>query len=131
LVVGTAEQPFGGKAQITLFGGKGSPSYYVSKNVQGGNKLLANFGELRLYGLPRSNRTSLLRAVANPGDNSLLLQPNLTWVPGDRIALPPSTMLYKQAEYAQIRSYDPQSGQTVLEEPLLYYHYGAPDSTAP
>jgi len=33
LVVGTAEQPFGGKAKITLFGGKGSPSYYVSKNV--------------------------------------------------------------------------------------------------
>ncbi len=115
-------------ARITLFGGVNDPGFEFDKDIPGGNKILANFGLLKLYGKKRNPSGNLL-ASANPGDTKIYLAPGLVWVAGDRIALTPTNMRYLQSEYAEIVSYNNQTGETTLDRALLFYHYGSENST--
>ncbi len=64
MVVGTRDAPFQGTARITLSGGKNAPGYEFNQKVtEGGNKLFANFGQLRMYGIARNQSSVLLSDV--------------------------------------------------------------------
>lgn len=103
--------------------------YEFSNSVQGGNKILANFGLLKMYGKYR-NPDGKLKASANAGDTKIYLAPGLVWISGDKIALSPTNMRYQQSDYAEIVTYNNETGETTLDRPLQYYHYGAENSTA-
>jgi hypothetical protein len=58
------------------------------------------------------------------------LTSGLGWVAGDRIALAPTNMRYKQNDYAVIVSYNNVNGLTTVDRALQHYHYGSVNSTS-
>jgi hypothetical protein len=53
--------------------------------------LIANVGDLKFYGVPRSNMSRLL-AVADKGTTSVTVEPNLDWVAGDQLGFAPTAI---------------------------------------
>ena len=83
LIIGNETAPFEGNAKITLFGEKANQHIVFEKNVEAGNKVIANTGLIKMYGLPRPITMTRLTKTANPGDKSIHIEPNLDWVAGD------------------------------------------------
>lgn len=58
--IGSSTTPFATKAKITLYGPINSSTVTTINGTEGGNKLIVNNGEVKMYGLPRSRMTRLL-----------------------------------------------------------------------
>jgi len=58
------------------------------------------------------------------------VEKNLQWNKGDKLGFPPTNMRHKQYDFAIIDTYDPLTGIIKLEKAMIYYHYGAINSTA-
>jgi chaperone required for assembly of F1-ATPase len=71
-----------------------------------------------------------LHKSAYPGDSSILVETNLDWVAGEKLAIAPTTMRHNDSDYAVILSYTPSTGVVVLDRQLTAYHYGTLLSTA-
>jgi len=123
------QEPFIGDATITIFGSKSSTPIVIDSQTTGGNKLIANFGLLKMFGTPRILSSRLLKDI-NPGDMTVSLEPKLAWKRGEKLAFAPTNMRYLQYDYGIIQSYDSLTGSTILDRALSYYHYGASKSTA-
>lgn len=89
-----------------------------------GNKVIANIGIMKLYGIPRSHKMSRLHKNANKGDTSILVEPGMDWVAGDRIALLATSLKHDGAEENHIVSYDNVTGEIVVQNPIVYHHFG-------
>lgn len=57
------------------------------------------------------------------------METGLDWVVGDRIALGPTSYAYNASEDNFVTAYDIETGKTSLATELLFYHWGASDST--
>ena len=64
LLIGTPEEPFTHKAIITLHGEKENEHIVYTNAIEAGNKLLANTGVFKAYGLPRLNKMTRLTKTA-------------------------------------------------------------------
>jgi len=127
---GTSRFPYTASLTITLLGGREQTAVAVEQQgVAAGNKVIANVGTLRLFGTERANTMTRLLAVARKGDTAITVEPGLDLVPGDRIALAPTSYAYWAGEEAFIDSYDAGTGAVVLDRALTYYHWGAAEST--
>lgn len=82
--IGSEAAPYTKKAKITLWGDFNSAVLTMSGATQQGNKLIANVGDLKFYGVKRSGM-SRLQAVANKGATTVYVDPNLDWVAGDEL----------------------------------------------
>jgi hypothetical protein len=71
-----------------------------------------------------------LRREASKRDTQILLDPGLDLVPGDRLALLPTSYKYRTRDDVFVQSYDSSSGLVTLNSSLNFYHYGAAESTA-
>jgi hypothetical protein len=60
------------------------------------------------------------------GQTEIHVDLGLDLVPGDRIALAPTSYNHTTGEDLFVKSYDNTTGLIVLETPLQYYHWGAP-----
>lgn len=129
LNIGSAATPYQRKAKITLYGDVDSQTITISNANEAGNKLIANNGEIRMYGKSRS-RMSRLLAEAQKGDTTVQVSPNLDWVAGDLIGLAATGLKHLEAETATIQSYNAATGTIVLTTPLQFYHFGRATSTA-
>ncbi len=130
LRIGNETDPFPGEAKITLHGKRNDPSLVTWNDaIEGGNKLLVNTANVTMYGLPRTDRTRL-RRTANTNDTSILVEPGLDWVPGDLIALHPTTLNWYELDQVKVVTYDSVTGNVTIDRKLLHYHYGELDSTA-
>lgn len=81
-----------------------------------------------MYGIKR-DKMGRLTAPCNTGDIILRMTPGLDWVMGDRIAIATNTLDEMGSEDNFIETYDPATGNTILRDPLLDYHWGQADST--
>jgi hypothetical protein len=72
-----------------------------------------------------------LRAVVNKGDKTILVDTGLDLVPGDRVAILPSSYAHDASDDVFIESYNNETGSAELTSSLNYYHWGQAESTGP
>ena len=63
LFIGSEEEPFTGNAEITLHGMQDEETFILGQAISAGNKILANVGDVKMYGQPRDRHTRLLEPV--------------------------------------------------------------------
>jgi hypothetical protein len=129
LTIGTSLTPYTRKAQIILYGDYDSSFITMPGAVEAGNKMIANVGQIKMFGKVRS-RMSRLLASAQKGSSTITVEPNLDWVAGDKLGLAPTATQYTHYEIATIQSYDIATGIVTLASSLKFYHFGAAISTA-
>jgi hypothetical protein len=71
-----------------------------------------------------------LHSPANKGSTSITVAPALDLVAGDRIALAATSFAYDAGEDRIIKTYNAETGVITFDEPLKFYHWGAPLSTS-
>jgi len=111
--------------KLTLVGGPFDENLTISNSVQLSNKILANLGELILYGCPK-NYYSKLRRVADANQNVIKVAKNLGWQAGDQVIVGTTTHCNTDSEALnKIVSYDSSTGFITFENNLSHRHYGA------
>lgn len=131
--VGSATTPFKSQAQITLHGEKESAATVYDNFIEAGNKVLANTGRIKMFGKPRANKMSRLRAPVLKGASSFTVEAGLDWVAGDRIGLVATTTAYTASDEVTILTYSSRSGVVTFNQSLDmidHYHWGNLTSTA-
>jgi hypothetical protein len=128
--IGTEEEPFDSTVEIRLHGNNQSPSQInLAPQIPGGAKNLVITGSLKMFGTPRERMTRLIRD-AYPGEDFIMVKTGMDLRHGDYLGLPATNTDPHQSETVIVESYDSQSGQVMLVNPLKGYHFGAADSTA-
>ena len=125
LIVGTEDKPFTGKAIFTLHGTRADKDvYFNDKMFEGGNKVIANTGMLKMYGKVVATKWSRLAATAPAGQSWILLADDPTgWEVGDELGIAPSGRDYTQRDFAVISNI---IGKNItLTDSLSYKHYGS------
>jgi parallel beta-helix repeat protein len=125
LIVGTEDEPFTGKAIFTLHGTRADRDiYFHDKMFEGGNKVIANTGKLRMYGKTVGRKWTRLANTANAGQRWILLADEPTdWAVGDELGITPSGRDYTQRDFAIIQGIDGKN--ITLTQSLAYTHYGS------
>lgn len=127
--IGTVDEPFKRNAKITLHGARNSEPIAISPDFDTGNKIIANTGTIKMYGNKRTDTLTRLHEPALKGSTSIMVAPGLEIFEGDRLGLPPTSFDINAGDYANVTSYDTETGEITLEQPLEFYHWGAPEST--
>jgi len=86
-----------------------------------------------MYGKPRANKMSRLRAPVLKGASSFTVEAGLDWVAGDRIGLVATTTAYTASDEVTILTYNRNSGVVTFNQSLDmidHYHWGNYTSTA-
>jgi len=129
LLVGSADQPYNGFAEIRVYGDPNAETIAPSMMVEFGNKGLFNVNLVAMYGKDRSQRTRLKSTAVN-GDMTIQVEMGLDWVQWDTVAVLPTAMQPHHIDYRIIDNYDAATGVVTFTEPLEYYHWGQSDNTA-
>lgn len=95
----------------------------LSNAVEAGNKIIANAGDIRMYGKYRSYNTRLAQS-AQVGETNIKVGIGLDWVPGDYIVLAPTASDNLASDYVQVKTYNQVTGDLELMTPLKNYHFG-------
>lgn len=130
LILGTPEEPLTNQVIIELQGEKNAETIVYDNAVEAGNKLIAVTGRLEAYGVPRTGKWTRLTQPALKGENTFVVETGLDWVEGDRLALLPTSYQWNAWDELFVVSYDAETGVTVVDGNLEYYHYGREESTA-
>jgi hypothetical protein len=130
LLIGSETYPYPNTAKITLYGNKTTENIVYDNNIEAGNKIIANVNVMKMYGKQRTGKVARLTKEAFMNDLEVYVEPNLDWESGDRIAFGPTSYSYDKSEANVVESYDAESGLVVLQNSLLYHHWGAEESTA-
>lgn len=112
--VGSAEKPFLGNATIMLYGIRSSPTVVVDNAYFLGNKLMAVFGNVTMYGKPRNTTWTRLGSTARAGWSNVTLSQAVDWSVGDEIVISATEYDASQAETAVIQSVSTVGGRSVL-----------------
>jgi len=131
LIIGSQAAPYEQNAQITLHGAKEAEAIVYDNAIEAGNKLIANVGLVSMYGKPRKQKMTRLLKETRKGDRSIMVEPGLDFVAGDRIALAATSYDALASDQCFVASYDSSSGKLNLKSPLNHYHWGAAESTGP
>ena len=124
LQIGTEQEPYTSKFELTLHGSPTSASIPMY-----GNKVIAvRFGVIDIHGVDPNPSWQELAKTANPGDNSITLNTKneISWSVGDRIAIAPTAFDFKQTDECAIKSKSKDSeGRPVLglDCVLKHQHY--------
>ena len=122
--VGTRDSPFQHQARITLHGSISSNTLVVSNDHYLGNKVIAVFGDMLLYGQPIAVDRAKLAAPAAPGDTHIVLDRAVAWEGGSTIVLAPTGTNPFEIETVVVTAV--LGGKTlVLASPLLNPHAAA------
>lgn len=130
LHVGTKEEPHNGTVTIMLHGERDASAIAYDNAVELGNKVLANYNILKMYGKPRLSKMSRLRSEVTKGSNSFDVEAGLDWVPGDRLALLPTGYSRHMKDEVFIETYDNVTGALKINTTVNHHHWGQPDTTA-
>jgi hypothetical protein len=98
--------------------------------IEAGSKVIANLNKVYMYGIKRKQTLMRLRAEVHRNDTQILIDTGLDIVPGDRLALLPTSYAQDARDDVFVSSYDSSTGLVTLNTSLNYYHFGAKDSTA-
>lgn len=130
LAAGSSSTPYDADLTIEMLGHTESPTLTLGGTVKAGNKVLASNNKVELYGKPRFSMSRML-AEASAGDDSITVDATdstFDWAVGDKLFIATSTINNTHSEYKTITAIS--GGVITLDSPLLYYHYGAAESTA-
>jgi len=125
LIVGTEEERFEANMNFLLHGDRSNKDVYFSDDMfEGGNKVIANTGKLKMFGKTIDVKHTRLEQTASAGDTTItIVDTPSDWNEGDLIGIAPSGRDYTHRD---ARIIDSISGnQITLTEPLDYEHYGA------
>jgi hypothetical protein len=98
--------------------------------ITAGSKIIANLGELKLYGKKRSFKMTRLVASVKKGDTTITVAPDLDLVKGDKIGIVATSYWHSANDLRTVEAYDIKTGVITLNKALDYYHFGAAKSTA-
>lgn len=129
LTIGSAATPFTKKAKIVLYGNYDDQFITMPGATEAGNKMIANVGQVKMYGKVRS-RMSRLLAECQKGATTCTVEKGLDWAAGEALGFAPTATQWTHYEVATIASYDSATGVVTLTAALKYYHFGAATSTA-
>jgi len=118
--IGTKDDRYTNKGQITLAGGRNEPTIAIEdQGTEAGSKIIANIGRLNFYGKKRTFKMTRLKAPANIGDTTITIdKTDVDLVAGDRIALAPTDVVYDRGETKNVVSYDSSTGVVTLDSAL-------------
>ena len=122
--IGTKEKPYTKKASINLLGDKFSKNLVIDETLQLTNKILANLNDLSINGEDRGPYTARLLQTVNVGEKIIIVEKSLKWLPGDEIAISTTSFAHNETEKFSILSYNAQTGELTLDNPVIYNHYG-------
>ena len=98
MVVGTAARPFEHLATINLHGYHGSDVVVASPKHFLGNKVMAVFGNVSMFGKGRDTQFVKLRRPALPGDTRVVLAEPVDWRKGDLVVIAPTAYDHNEME---------------------------------
>jgi len=130
LIIGSKEAPYLHNGTITLYGEKDAKAIVYDNAIEAGNKLIANVNKIRMYGKQRSHTLVRLLHPALKGATEILIEKGMDLVPGDRIALLPTSYENTASDDVTVSTYDNATGSATFVTPLAFYHWGRQDSTA-
>lgn len=129
LHIGNETHPHNHSATIMLYGERNDEAMAFDAAIEAGNKIIANVGLIKMFGKPRSTKMTRLMANINKGDSSIIVEPSLDLVAGDRLALTASSYQADSSEDFFIESYDNVTGEVQIDRTIKYHHFGAAEST--
>lgn len=128
--IGTKEKPYLQDGGVTLHGGKNDEAMALQdRSLEAGSKIIANIGELKLFGRKRANKMTRLLASVAKGDTKITVSKNLDLVKGDKIGLAATSYIEFAHDIKTVEAYNAKTGEVTLTDGLKYYHYGAAKST--
>jgi len=108
---GNETHPHFPKLKITLFGGRNDESMAYNDNIEGGNKLIANVGTVKMFGKERKQKMTRLHRPAMMGDQSILVEPSLDLVYGDKLGIAPTSYAFLASDFVEVDSYNNETGE--------------------
>jgi hypothetical protein len=76
--IGTKEKPYLQNGGVTLHGGKNDEAMVLQdRSLEAGSKIIANIGELKLFGKKRPHKMTRLLASCAKGDQSITVSKDL------------------------------------------------------
>uniref|UniRef100_A0A3Q3JRM8 Polycystic kidney and hepatic disease 1 (autosomal recessive)-like 1 n=1 Tax=Monopterus albus TaxID=43700 RepID=A0A3Q3JRM8_MONAL len=130
LIAGSADKPFRGQLCINLRGNHFTPDWPLPNGPNQGAKVLGVFGELELYGQPRSVYHTKLAATADAGSNTLNLAQSVDWQVGDEVIISTTSYSAWETEKRQITNVSADGLVLTLNQPLTHTHIGETHSVA-
>ncbi|MEO6186244.1 MAG: G8 domain-containing protein [Steroidobacteraceae bacterium] len=119
LLIGSASQPFGGLATITLTGAPRTPNDGVSRG------LVVNGGRLEIYSVSPLPVWSKLNESAEAGATSLTLRDAVNWRSGDNIVVAPTDWYKRAGETERLQLAEPAAGSRLrTTAPLAAFRWG-------
>jgi hypothetical protein len=80
LHIGNETNPYQNNAKITLYGEKNEESIFYDNAIEGGNKVIANVGTVKMFGKSRTKKMTRLTQEANKGDTKIYVETGLDLV---------------------------------------------------
>ncbi|QDZ24800.1 fibrocystin-L [Chloropicon primus] len=125
LTIGTEDEPYAGKAAITMHGDRNSQEL----PLYGAKMIAVREGYLDLHGEEKRPVWTKLTETANPGDTSIHVSGPVNWKVGDKIVVASSSLKPDEAEEAVIASLSEASGENSvvridITRPLNFTHLG-------
>lgn len=128
--IGSKEQPYLQNGGVTLHGGKSDEAMALQDvSLEAGSKIIANIGELKLFGRKRANKMTRLLADVAKGDTTITVAKGLDLVKGDKLGLVATSFDHRANDFSEVEAYNAQTGAVTLTAALKYYHYGAAETT--
>ena len=114
LIIGSKEAPYHHNGTITLYGEKDAKAVVYDNAIEAGNKLIANVNKIRMYGKQRSHTLVRLLHPALKGATEILIEKGMDLVPGDRIALLPTSYENTASDDVTVSTYDTATGSATI-----------------
>jgi len=128
--IGTKEKPYLQNGGVTLHGGKNDEAMALQDvTLEAGSKIIANIGELKLFGKKRAHKMTRLLASCAKGDTTITVAKSLDLVKGDSLGLVATSFDYTANDFSTVEAYNSKTGVVTLTAGLKFYHYGAAKST--
>jgi hypothetical protein len=83
-----------------------------------------------MYGKRRTANIARLMAPCMRGEKQFTIASGLDIVPGDELVLMPTSYIAKHLDNVRVETYNNETGVVTIGNPLEFYHWGAPESTA-
>jgi len=115
LIIGNETNPYLGNATITLYGDKADDQIVYENAIEGGNKVLANTATIKMYGMPRKSTRSRLLKTVFPGNTTFTVEAGLDWTIGEDVALPSTTINWRELDTGKIVAYNNVTGVITLD----------------
>jgi hypothetical protein len=127
--IGSESSPYDGRAEIILHGVRSSTVVTATNELFLGNKVIACFGKMNFFGMPRLRSWTKLLTTAKRGSSVLeLTHPVDDWYIGERIVIGSTDYDPNAVETATILAV---TGNVVtLTEPLKFRHFAGFAATA-